>query len=266
MSERKTKIYMGLPSTGWRNDVQHYALRAIEKEFADCIELVYPDKFIQRIFHDFARNGIVEQFLETDCDILWFLDADVVPPVEVLNLVKEHKDKWMVAGAPYPVFMQPEGEDFLQVVMCVYDHNGQGLHAANVPTKGTGFVAGLATGCMFIKREVFAELKKPYFEFKYDPETRRPIEGEDLGFCFKMHDLGYEFFTDYAMVCRHMKEIDLYDVNNYAMTYAQKSVDKFDRMIKPQVEELANKYKAAVVEIRRLQQLVAKPKSSIFIP
>ncbi len=92
------KIYMGIPSTGNRRDTQSYNLREIEKRYRDKVELVYPEQCIHRIFHDFARNATVEEFLKTDCDILWFLDSDITPPCDVLDLVVEHGEKWKVAG------------------------------------------------------------------------------------------------------------------------------------------------------------------------
>src|SRR4051812_8912917 len=100
------KVYMGIPSTGDRVDSQSYALRVIEKRYADQVELVYPKDCVQRIFHDAARNAIVEEFLASDCDVLWFLDSDICPPPHVIELVTKHWDKWEAAGAPYPIWMR----------------------------------------------------------------------------------------------------------------------------------------------------------------
>jgi hypothetical protein len=77
---KKWRVYMGVPSTGGINDFLPYMVREWEKRYSDDIEFVWPDVLCQRIFHDAARQGIVEDFLKTDCDILWFIDSDVVPP------------------------------------------------------------------------------------------------------------------------------------------------------------------------------------------
>jgi len=256
MSKKKTKIYLGIPSTGTRVDIQNYALRRLEAVYKDEIEFVYPTVFCQRMFHDFARNEIVKEFLATDCDILWFLDSDVSPPPHILDLVTVHGDKWQVAGAPYPVFMTPTGHDLPAVVMCVYDKNSNGLYAGNCPQVGTGFVAGLATGCLFIKREVFSQIEQPYFEFKYKEDNRCIIEGEDLGFCLKMAKLGIEFFTDYSMVCHHFKNVDLLQVNNYAVTYANKAVLAYDTQVRPKVDAL----------VARLKEQAPPKRSSLYLP
>lgn len=238
----KTKVYLGIPSTGERVDSQIYFLEEVKRRYGDRIELVYPQQCVHRSFHDFARNAFVEDFLASDCDILWFLDSDVVPPKHILDLITMHGDKWEAAGAPYPVWMVPPGGTETTVIFTAYkgivenDHT-KGIGIAEVPRGGTDFVDALATGCLFLKRSVFEKLEKPYFQFKYDPETMQLREGEDLGFCLKVSKLGIRFFTDYSMVCKHYKKVCLLDVNNYAISMANKRVLEYDAEIRPQVEK-----------------------------
>jgi hypothetical protein len=254
------KIFMGIPSTGTRSDPQCFALREIEKKYAGKVELVYPERCTHRIFHDFARNEIVKEFLASDCDVLWFLDSDVVPPPHVLDLVTEHGEHWDLAGAPYPVFMTPEKSRGPQVVFCVYTQGEEGgLHAAQVPQSGTAFVDGLATGCMFIKRAVFSKLQEPYFEFKYDEKSRKVVEGEDLGFCRKVNAKGYQFFTDFGMACKHYKNVDLLEINNYAIEFANGAVASYDAQIRPSVVALAKR-------VEQLQAQSGRTKSGLVLP
>lgn len=257
------KLYMGLPSTGERSDFQTYILRDLEKKYGDRIEFIYPEHCTHRKFHDFARNAIVEDFIASGADILWFLDSDVAPAPHVLDLITLHGDHWDLAGAPYPVFMTPEGYKGPQIVMCVYTQGENGLHASAVPTKGTAMVDGLATGCLFIKRDVISKLKKPYFEFKFDAETRNLTEGEDLGFCRKANELGYKFFTDFSMVCKHYKHVDLLEVNNYAIDYSNQSVLAYDAQIREKVQKLALEN----IELKkRLQALSGRTQSGLILP
>lgn len=259
----KIKVFMGIPSTGTRSDAQTYQLREIQQTYGDKIELVYPEVCTHRIFHDFARNEIVKAFLKSDCDVLWFLDSDIAPPVRVGELLTKHYASWELAGAAYPVFMTPSGYDKPQVVFCVYRGDENGLHAANVPNEGQAFVDGLATGCIFIKREVFTQLSEPYFEFKFDEKSRMMTEGEDLGFCRKVNELGYKFFTDFSIVCKHYKTVDLLELNNYAIEYANRSVLAYDAKIRPQVLKLAQK----VQELEsRQQEVTKKSKSGLILP
>lgn len=238
----KTRIYLGWISTGQREDVHIYLLRNLQDRYGDKVEFVLPAICAHRIFHDRARNDVVEEFLASDCDILWFLDSDVVPPDHVLELVTHHQDKWVIAGAPYPVYQMVPGSEDMSLCFTVYNGLGKdpgsgqrGIFMSEVPPEGTAFVDALATGCLFIKREVFSKLKKPYFEFKFDPETRRVIEGEDLGFALKLHDLGIKFFVDYGMVCEHYKRVGLLQMNNYAMKMGNARVLEYDRLVRSQV-------------------------------
>lgn len=241
MSEKKPiKVYLGIPSTGTRIDSQLYLLEEVKERYKGIVELVYPMQCVQRTFHDFARNAIVEEFLASDCDVLWFLDSDVVPPKHIMDLIALHWDKWEAAGAPYPIWMVPPGGTETCVIFTAYkgivDNDvTKGIRMNEVPREGSEFVDGLATGCLFLKRSVFTNLKKPYFSFKYNEESRQMSEGEDLGFCLKLAKLGIKFFTDYTMVCKHYKTVCLLDINNYAVQMANDRVLSYDAEVRPKV-------------------------------
>ncbi len=272
-SGRKWRVFMGLPSNGSVVDFQSYALRELQERYADEVELVYPEMLCQRIFHDAAREGIVQDFLDSGCDILWQLDSDVVPPKFALDLVTTHGNKWQLAGCPYPVFMATPGESHRQVVFTMYKRIADcpvtgkvRVAPTEVPREGTAFVDGIATGCLFIKREVFDKLERPYFEFKYDATTRMPIEGEDIGFILKMVRLGIPFFTDYSMTCKHYKNnIDLLEMNNYAMIFGQKCVNNYASNVSEMVRKVEDKYNKIKAErdalkaaLKQAEQLVTQ--------
>lgn len=244
---KKTRIYMGLPSTGDRCDLQTYVLREMEEKYKDKIELVYPRVCAQRIFHDCARSAIVEEFLESGCDILWFIDSDVAPPVDALDLVTEYGDIWDCAGLPYPVFMSPTPGAPQAAVICVYRHDGAGLKASRVPKEGISFVDGLATGCLFIKRAVFDDLERPWFKFSYNETTRAMEVGEDLDFVTRVAASGRRFLTDFSKICSHFKRVNLASVVNAATHYAQTYVDQMHIEYRERIRELAE-------EIERLRK------------
>jgi hypothetical protein len=243
---KKTKIYMGIPSMGDRWDYQTYMLREIAKRYEDEVELVYPELLCHRFGHDFARNEIVEEFLNSDCDILWFLDADVAPPNHILDLVTIYgKNNWLVAGAPYPLWLSmPNGE--MGVTFSAYEGNApdangrKGLRYTQVTKQGTEWVDGLATGCLFIKRELFTKLEKPYFEFKRKHESQEVIEGEDLGLALKLQQLGIKYFCDHGMVCSHYKRVNLLEVNNYAVAFANAKLMEYDANVREAMQNAVN--------------------------
>lgn len=250
------KLFLAVPTTGTVIDSQVAVLRDLAAKYKDQIEFVYPNKMVRRIFHDFARNAMVEDFLDSGADVMWFLDSDVTPPLHVLDLITEHWDKWKVSGAVYPVFMIPPGFQSAQIVFTAYQKNaaGQLTPQVNIPQSGTDSVDGLATGCLFIKREVFTDFlpEVPYFKFSYNEQTRCMTEGEDFYFARRCGEKGLRFFTDYSMVCRHQKNIDLLDLNNYAVEYANRSVEAYGRAVREQL--------ASTISSR------PRAKSSIILP
>lgn len=241
---KKIKVYMGVTSTGDRVDVQTYLFRDLQERYGDRVEMVFPDLCCHRFPHDFARNEMVDEFLSSDCDVLWFLDSDVCPPKFIFDLLINNYDTWQVAGAPYPLWMPAPGTSEPSILFTSYngvvtnaDGKTQGIMMTEVPQTGQKFVDAIATGCMFIKREVFDKIERPYFEFKFDHKTRRVLEGEDLGFCLKLNKLGIQCLIDYSMVCKHYKRVCLLDMNNYAISLSNKKVLEYDREVRGQVQE-----------------------------
>lgn len=234
---KKIKIFVAIPTTDSIVDSQAFSLREMVELYGDTVEFVYPKVCTRRVFHDFARNELVNEFLDTDCDLLWFLDSDITPSAYVMDLVKNHYSKWQVAGATYPVFMSPTANGSLEVVYTCYRKNPTtgNLTLSGVPLRGQEFVDGLATGCLFIKREVFEKLSKPYFEFKFK-ESREMSEGEDLGFARKLSELGIKYFVDYELICRHQKTVDLLDVNNYAIAYSKRQVAAYEESVRDHMQ------------------------------
>jgi hypothetical protein len=241
---KKIRVYMGIMSTGLREDIHTYLFRDLQERYGDRVEMVFPDQCVHRFPHDFSRNEYVNDFLASGCDVLWFLDSDVAPPKFIFDLLVSPSQEWLVAGAPYPLWMAAPGTQEPSILFTTYDGLvedeagvAQGIRMTECPQSGQRMVDALATGCMFIKREVFEKLEKPYFAFKHDEKTRRVIEGEDLGFCLKLNKLGIRCLIDYSMVCKHYKRIDLLDLNNYAISLSNKKVMEYDAEIRQQVEK-----------------------------
>lgn len=245
---KKIKLFVAVPTVNSVTDSHSFFLRKIEKKFKNEIEFIYPENLVRRIFHDYARNEMVKEFLASEADAMWFLDSDVSPPTDILRYITKYWDRWKVAGAPYPVFMTPPGSENPNIVFTVYNLFPKGFAPVPIPQSGIDYVDAVATGCIFIKREVFSKLEEPYFEFVYDPKTRNLKEGEDIGFCRKLNDLGYKFFIDYSMVCKHQKNVCLLEMNNYAIEYAKRSIDAYDRHIKEKIRMLEQHFREKMTQ------------------
>ena len=59
-------------------------------------------------------------------------------------------------------------------------------------------VEGIGMGCFLIKNEIFTKIPKPWFEFRWTPESNDYL-GEDMVLCEKIADAGYKIKVDTAL-------------------------------------------------------------------
>lgn len=267
---KKTKVFLAIPSTGTREDFHAYVFDEWRRRYEDELEFVMPEGCQNYFGHDFARNEYVKRFLDTDCDVMLFLDSDVIPPTHLPDLITIHGNKgWLAAGAPYPLWMARPGTQDMGTQFTAYRGNAptetghRGFTLSNVPRSGVEWVDGLATGCLLLRRELFKQLKKPYFEFKRDPESCEVIEGEDLGFALKLQALGIKFLCDHGMVCGHFKRINLLEVHNFAVNMANDKLMAMHAEVRGQVEEAV---KMAAAEGYRQGKAAGLKEAGILTP
>jgi len=142
-----------------------------------------------------ARNTAVEDFLSEPRNThLFFLDDDVVAPVDVVPRLIKH-DKLVVSGwyllrgnkQPCPATRTKHGWT---------QHTQEQLSQPQLLQ-----VDGTGAGCLLIKREVFDVITKPYF-LEGDLKTYKGC-GEDLHFCLNLKQHNIPTYTDTTIYCRH---------------------------------------------------------------
>jgi glycosyltransferase involved in cell wall biosynthesis len=146
------------------------------------------------------REHAVMDALNTGSDYVLFLDDDMYFTPAVL----ERLLSWDVpiVGANYPYRELPL------------------KWTAQIPTveKSSGLeeVKHMGFGVCLINSVVFRNIPQPWFEQKYNPETKRYI-GEDVGFFRKCAEYGYLIFVD------HDASKDVGHIGNYTYSYASNS-------------------------------------------
>lgn len=158
--------------------------------------------------HDAARNYCVNAFLQTDFTHLFFIDSDVVPPIETLDQLLD-ADKDVIAGL-YPTMkfknnMQvKEHAVYNRVGRVVDGETKYGLEEAH----GSGIqeIDRAGTGCLLIKRKVLETMERPHFQFLYSDLGISAV-GEDINFCKKAQEAGFKIHAHFGVVCQHAKEI-----------------------------------------------------------
>lgn len=144
----------------------------------------------------FARNQCLEAVEEVERTqdkpvkwLMWF-DSDINFPADIVTLLLSRKKQ--IVGAsycrrtpPHDILMRPLGGF----------PNDEPRRDFYIPSTGLVEVEGLPTGCLLTHRDVFKDLKKPYWRFLDNEETGKTM-GEDYVFCKMAREAGYNIWLD----------------------------------------------------------------------
>lgn len=178
------------------------------------------------------RNATVKHFLEGEAD--WFLTIDtdmVFPPWAHYNLINRalQNDIKILSGlywgiksnAPqdgtalippvgyYPqTWYWPEGVDNT-------DDGGYTKPLPDpLPENGLVKVDGAGAGCLLVHREVFVAIEEKKFStvFPWFQETEHNGHqlSEDLEFCWRAGECGYEIYVDTSLELAHIKDLPVH--------------------------------------------------------
>jgi hypothetical protein len=150
---------------------------------------------------DVARNKAVEYALQKKSNYIWFLDDDVQTPffaVRQLIYTLEQSQAMVVGG----IYCR-KGDPTEPVV-----YRGKGQGAFWKWKVNTVFeVDGIGAGCMMVKTEIFKHLEKPYFktvdDFITEGTNTSNASTEDLYFCNKVRQAGFQILADAHVICNH---------------------------------------------------------------
>lgn len=211
------RIFVGMPVIGGYYPQMVTSLLRLLQENPGGHQFVFKTYFNESMISR-ARSKLATEFLESDCDYLLFVDADLDFPADAVDrLVKHDRD---IVAAPYAV--------------------------KNIPTRWAlgfledqpAYVAGLMkvrnvpAGFTLVKRRVFEALVSPELTFHEEGDEksyyafylpylverengRRAFLSEDFAFCQRASDKGFEVHCDFDVRLNHwgtyryhMPEID----------------------------------------------------------
>ena len=143
----------------------------------------------------FQRNNVVKKALDAGVDYLFFVDSDVAVPSNAVKKLVAH-GKHIVSGLYFskiPPFT-PQ----------IYSKNKLGFKPIIDYEEGLIKVDAVGSGCLLVKTSVFKNLKKPFFAFS-DKIVRggQPLS-EDMYFCNKAREAGFDVYCDTTVKCAHV--------------------------------------------------------------
>lgn len=140
---------------------------------------------------DCARNMLVEEALQANADYVLFVDSDTIIPTNAFELLSKH-NKDIVSGLYFAVTPPYE-----PIVKKVYDKDVmEDIRDKDVQFEHLQKVDGVGLGCCLIKTSVFKDVPRPWFVHSVGIS-------EDLYFCKKATERGYEVYLDPTVLCSH---------------------------------------------------------------
>jgi hypothetical protein len=143
-----------------------------------------------------ARQELVDRFLETDCEWLFWCDDDVVPPRDALYHLIEGGERKITAGLvhfkeePYNPnwYKNPLWDEEKEVWTYETFHNPPANQVVEIDS------AGLA--CVVVHREVVEKMEQPAFSLHES--------AEDHGFFRRVREAGFKIHGHSGVQCFHV--------------------------------------------------------------
>lgn len=170
---------------------------------------------------DVARNEVVRNFLDGDEDYLFFMDADMTFPKDVIGRLLAH-DVPMVTGR-YHMRKEP-----FHAVAYVKHRTAEGPHAYAPVHFGRGLfeIERGGAGVLMIRRDVLEaiEARVGHNWFRYQRGPNPPFDytvSEDFWFYQQAREAGFPVYCDWACECEHLQEMGINGTWNQAYLDAQ---------------------------------------------
>jgi len=190
----KPKVFIAIPTGGTIRAELAMFLLHLDKHYKTTVSFTYQGEVASN------RNKLIEQFLLTDYKWLLFLDNDILPPSNVLDMTRNNVE--VCSGVYYQWIL----DRALPTIYRIKDNHYQALD--DVPYNTLIEIDGAGAGCLLINRVVFETIDKPYFKIEYDDKGYIST-GHDLYFCDKVREAGISMYADTRMLCSHYKTIEL---------------------------------------------------------
>jgi hypothetical protein len=133
------------------------------------------------------REKLATAAIELDSEYVLWLDSDMTFPATTAVRLLAHNEP--VVAANYVRRQAPcKGVAYTSI-------GDWDSWLSFDKTEALAEVEGVGMGCFLMKTEIFAKLAKPWFEFRWSPESNDYL-GEDMILCEKIADAGYKIKID----------------------------------------------------------------------
>lgn len=146
------------------------------------------------------RERLIKSAMEVDSDYVLWLDSDMsFPSTTIIRLLSHNKDivacNYLKRSKPVKPVAYLDTNDWESYLPM--DHKDELVE-----------VMAVGMGCVLMKTNIFTDLTKPYFEFRYKEDTD-DWYGEDFILFDKLKSNGHKIFID-TLLSREIKHIGLF--------------------------------------------------------
>lgn len=190
------KVFIAFPTYDKKVDVE--ILQTVAQLAPIYANTQFVIDFISTSLITTARNYLVKRFLKTDCDWLYFWDADVViRDLTFLDKLTETASSLSadIVGGAYRIKHDRELYAFGN-----YNEAGELINFKVGELSEPMLVDTLATGAMMISRKVLETIPAPWFSFVEEPDRTIP---EDHNFCNLARKAGFRIAVDPRFATYH---------------------------------------------------------------
>lgn len=149
---------------------------------------------------DSNRNRMVEDFLSTECEWLYFWDTDVViVDTEFMLKMIETGEKLDAKVIAIPYKIKNDKEEYCVVQL---DEKGVLINYKEGELTEPRLVSAVGAGSTLIHRSVLEKMKPPYFQIVPNEVGGKEMP-EDFYFCQKVRELGFNIAVDTRITTYH---------------------------------------------------------------
>lgn len=185
------KILLAVPSARYVEVECFESIYNLKKPKGCKIDLFIPNNYSI----DVSRNIIVRYAQENGYDYIFWVDDDIILPENALTRLLSH-NKDIVAGV-YLYKVIGNKKAVAKRYIPNKDDTYEDIEISEIKAhKDLMKVDGFGFGCVLTKTEIFNKIQYPYFIYTLEM-------GEDIYFCRKAINSGYELYLDTEILCGH---------------------------------------------------------------
>ncbi len=147
-----------------------------------------------------TKNLAVEEFLKSNADWFLLLSPDITPPPQLPVMVG--------FGKPFISALYPRRVN-LQTVTSAFKKEESYKPVESLPKGQLVEVDAVEMKCVFVRRDVFERIERPYFERVLLDESGISFLSEDIRFCEKVKEAGFKIYVHTGFICLNWQMLDL---------------------------------------------------------